>query len=194
MLVLALLLNAKFPNLSHAKSSAPNPSVSAAERAHVVSTFRFEMAGPTERVAPLFAPEAERRWAGDHWKPAFLYPEPGRDVPGTVWTIQFGHFYSAWVNTLDLTSGRIQYEAMAPDRLVTVVPDRLVTVVPDRLVTVVDVRVTALAPAHTDVDVTYTRTALHPAPTEDVRSLGQSDREIGPDGKRCQVSSWATRT
>ena len=101
VLVLALLLlSAKLPNLSYGQSSAHKPSVSAAEHAHVVSTFRFEVVAPTERVAPLFAPEAERRWAGDHWKPVFLYPEPGRDVPGAVWTIQNGQFNSVWVNTL----------------------------------------------------------------------------------------------
>ena len=166
MLVLTLLLSTKLPSLSYGQSSAPNPSVSATEHAHGVSTFRFEVAAPTEQVAPLFAPEAERRWAGDHWKPVFLYPEPGRDVPGTVWTIQHGQFNSVWVNTIfDLTSGRIQYVAM----------------VPDHFVTVVDVRVTALAPAHTAVDVIYTRTALNPAANVDVRSLGQIDRASGPE-------------
>jgi hypothetical protein len=44
--------------------------------AHVTNSFDFEIAAPFARLAPLFGPEAERAWAGEHWDPVFLYPQP----------------------------------------------------------------------------------------------------------------------
>jgi hypothetical protein len=156
-------------NSSTAHSSAPAQPAGAALHLHVVNTFRFEVAAPMERVAPLFAPEAERSWAGEHWRPVFLYPQPGRDVPGAVWTIKHGPFNSVWVNTLfDVRGGRMQYVAL----------------IADHLVTTVDVCVTRLASSYTAVEVTYTRTALVPSANEDVRALGESDRASGPDWQR----------
>ncbi len=140
-----------------------------AEHAHVVNSFRFEVAASMDRVAPLFAPEAERSWAGEDWKPVFLYPQPGRDVQGAVWTIQHGPLNSVWVNTLfDVPGGRMQYVAITGDRLVMTV----------------DVRVAAVASSRTAVEVTYTRTALNPAANEDVRALGEKDRMSGPEWQR----------
>jgi hypothetical protein len=43
--------------------------------AHVSTTFRFQLAAPLARVAPLFGPEGERCWAGKDWDPHFLYPQ-----------------------------------------------------------------------------------------------------------------------
>jgi hypothetical protein len=155
--------------MSAAQSSQPAQSASTAEHVHVVNTFGFEVSAPMSRVAPLFAPEAERSWAGEHWDPVFLYPEPGRDVEGAVWTTQHGLLKSIWINTFfDVPGGRIQYAA----------------VIGSKLVMTVDVRVAALAPSRTAVQVTYTRTALEPAANQDVRELGESDRGSGPDWQR----------
>ena len=134
--------------------------------AHVVNTFRFEIAAPMAQVAPLFAPEAERRWAGEDWKPVFAYPQPGRDVQGAVWTIRHGGVDSVWVNTLfDIAGGRMQY----------------VAVVSNQFAMTVDVHVTALQERRTAVEVTYARTALDRAANQRVIELGQHDRESGPE-------------
>jgi len=134
--------------------------------AHVVNTFRFELAAPMAQVAPLFAPEAERRWAGEHWNPVFAYPQPGRDVQGAVWTISHGNVDSVWVNTLfDVAGGRMQY----------------VAVVGNQFTMTVDVHITALQERRTAVEVTYARTALDNAANQRVIELGQHDRESGPE-------------
>ncbi|QEE28042.1 hypothetical protein FTW19_08585 [Terriglobus albidus] len=134
--------------------------------AHVVNTFRFEIAAPMAQVAPLFAPEAERRWAGEHWNPVFAYPQPGSDVQGAVWTIRHGDVDSVWVNTLfDVAGGRMQY----------------VAVVGTQFTMTVDVRVTALQDRRTAVEVTYARTALDRGVNQRVIELGRHDRESGPE-------------
>ena len=141
----------------------------ATELAHVANSFHFEVAAPVSLVAPLFGPEAERRWAGAHWNPEFQYPQPGKDVAGAVFTVTHGGHKSVWVNTLfDLTSGRMQY----------------VYFIPDLLVTTVDVAVTPISGANTAVDVTYTRTALEESANERARELGRGDRNSGPEWQK----------
>ncbi len=61
---------------------------SAAVPAHVTNSFHFVIRAPLSRAAPLFGPEGERCWAGQHWNPQFLYPQPGKDVEGAVFTVQ----------------------------------------------------------------------------------------------------------
>jgi hypothetical protein len=154
---------------SSMKTAPPAPPNAAESNAHVVSTFRFEVAAPMARVAPLFAPEAERSWAGEHWNPAFAYPQPGADVQGAVWKIKHGPVDSVWVNTLfDVPGGRMQY----------------VAVVGNHFAMTVDVLVTALAEQRTAVEVTYARTALDPSANQHVVELGDRDRESGPEWQR----------
>lgn len=138
--------------------------------AHVTNTFHFQVNAPLSQAAPLFGPESERSWAGEHWNPEFLYPQPGsnaasgasRDIQGAVFTIQHGALASVWVNTIfDLSAGRMQY----------------VAVIPDRMVSVVDVRLTSATAATTAVQVTYTRTALDPSLNEEVIAHGNQDRD-----------------
>ncbi|HUE43994.1 MAG TPA: hypothetical protein VMP12_10530 [Candidatus Sulfotelmatobacter sp.] len=149
------------------KASPQQPSPSATpENAHVVSTFSFDVAAPIAKVAPLFAPEAERSWAGEHWNPVFAHPQPGRDIEGAVFTVKHGPFNSVWVNTVfNIESGRMQY----------------VAVVADKFAMTVDVQVTAMDPDHARVKVTYTRTALDPLLNEDVKSMAKDDKASGPD-------------
>ena len=114
-------------------------------------------------------PEAERRWAGKHWQPEFLYPIPGDDVPEVVWTVKHGPFDSIWVNTLlDVPGDHMQY----------------VSVIVGHLIMTVDVRVKSMAPSRTGVDVTYDRTALAPSSNDEVRALGEEDGVSGPDWQR----------
>lgn len=107
--------------------------------AHVSSTFHFEIAAPMARLAPLFGPEGERSWAGEHWNPVFLYPRPALDVQGAVFTVQYGPHKSVWVNTLfNLPGGRMQY----------------VFFIDGVMATTGDVTLTATGPGRTQVSVT----------------------------------------
>jgi hypothetical protein len=133
--------------------------------AHVSNSFQFVVQAPLSRAATLFGPEGERCWAGQHWNPEFLHPQPGEDIQGAVFTVQQGPHKSVWVNTLfDAARGRVQY----------------VSFVPDTLVSTVDVRLTPVNPSTTSVEVTYIRTALGMTANEDVLALGISDLESGP--------------
>lgn len=141
----------------------------AAELAHVSNTFQFQVAGALERLAPLFGPEGERKWAGEHWNPEFLYPRPAKDIQGAVFRVEHGQHASIWVNTIfDLARGRMQYVSF------------LDTVA----VTTIDVSLVPSDKSHTVVTVTYTRTAVLPAANDDVRALGDKDRDSGPDWQR----------
>jgi hypothetical protein len=144
-------------------------NASASQPAHVRNSFQFTVALSVDRAAPLFGPEGERCWAGEHWNPEFLHPIPAKDIEGAVFTIPHGAHKSVWVNTLfDLSSGRMQY----------------VSFVPEMLVSTIDVRLTAINPVTTGVEVTYTRTALSSSANDDVAALGESDRANGPHWKK----------
>lgn len=137
--------------------------------AHVSNSFRVIVPAPLNRAATLFGPEAERCWAGDHWKPEFLYPQPGKDIQGAVFTVQHGPHKSIWINTLfDLANGRMQY----------------VSFIPGVLIFTVDVHLTSINASTTRVDVTYTRTALDALANDEVQSLGDRDRESGPNWQK----------
>ncbi|HEX4227975.1 MAG TPA: hypothetical protein VHZ07_04850 [Bryobacteraceae bacterium] len=159
--ILVLLVSTLFMAHKHALCQDQSSS----SPAHVRSTFQFKLSAPLTRAAPLFGPEGERCWAGEHWNPEFLYPQPAKDIAGAVFTVQHGSRTSVWVNTLfDLAGGRMQY----------------VSFIPDALVSTIDVRLTALDPAITGVEVTYTRTALSPAVNDHIHALATSDRTSGP--------------
>jgi hypothetical protein len=144
--------------------------------AHVSNRFQFVVLVPLSRAATLFGPEGERCWAGQHWNPEFLYPQPGEDIQGAVFTVQQGPHKSVWVNTVfDAARGRVQY----------------VSFVPDTLVSTVEVRLTPVSPSTTSVDVTYVRTALSKAANDDVQALGIRDRESGPHWRQAIESCLA---
>src|ERR1700677_2325795 len=150
---------------------------SAAVPAHVSNRFQFVIRAPLSRAAPLFGPEGERCWAGQHWNPEFLYPQPAKDVQGAVFTVQHGPHKSVWVNTLfDPEGGRMQY----------------VSFIADTLVSTVDVRLTVLDPLSTSVEVTYARTALDAAANDHVQAMGRSDRENGPEWQQSIEKCLAT--
>jgi len=140
--------------------------LSATVPAHVSNTFHLMVAAPLHRTAQLFGPEGERCWAGEHWNPEFVFPQPARDVQGAVFTIQHGAHRSVWVNTIfDPAGGHMQY----------------VSVIPDKLVFTVDVRLTAVDPRQTSVEVKYERTALDVALNDEVEAMGKKDKESGPE-------------
>jgi hypothetical protein len=133
--------------------------------AHVSNSFGLTVNASMRDAAPLFGPQGERVWAGDDWDPQFAFPIPALDVEGAVFTIRHGEHTAVWVNTrFDVEAGHMQY----------------VYVLGDLLVTTIDVRLHAMDPAHTKVDVTYTRTALRPEAGEHVIAMGKHDGEQGP--------------
>lgn len=138
----------------------------AAVPAHVTNSFEFDVHAPLSDVAPLFGPEGERCWAGKHWKPEFLYPQPAKDVEGAVFTVAHGPHTAVWVNTIfDVAGGRMQY----------------VAVIPEVMTFTVDVRVNPIGAAATHVKVTYTRTALDASANDTVVAMGDEDRRSEPD-------------
>jgi hypothetical protein len=135
------------------------------EPVHVITSFHFEVHAPFSRVALLFGPESEKAWAGEDWQPEFLYPLPAKDTQGAVFTVAHGP-KSIWVNTVyDVPSGKMQY----------------VAIIPDIVATVIDVRLISISSSQTAVDVTYTRTALDPQANDNVRSLAHHDGKSGPE-------------
>lgn len=134
--------------------------------AHVSNTFHLVVHAPMQQAGALFGPDGERSWAGQHWNPVFLSPQPGKDIEGAVFTVQHGPHTSVWVNTLfDLTNGKIQY----------------VCFLADTFVFSVDVRLVVKDASTTAVDVTYVQTALDASANETVEAMGRSDRDAGPD-------------
>jgi hypothetical protein len=136
---------------------------------HLVNSFQFTVAAPFARVAPQFAPEAERSWGDPRWDPVFVYPQPGKDVEGAVFRVKHGPHESLWVNTVfDVAAGHMQY----------------VSVIDGVMVTVVDVRAHAVRADRTEVNVTYTRTALDAVHNADVTAMATHDRDNGPVWRR----------
>jgi len=132
---------------------------------HVDNSFQFLVHAPLSVAAPLFGAEGERGWAGEGWDPEFLYPRPGKDTQGAVFTVQQGEHQSIWVATLfDLAGGRMQY----------------VSVVPGIRLSIVDVQLTTRDASTTSVEVRYARTALDVSANDEVQALGESDRQEGP--------------
>jgi len=141
----------------------------AASPAHVRNSFQFVVPAPLGRAAGLFGPEGERCWAGPHWNPEFLHPQPAQDIQGAVFTVQHGPHKSVWINTVfDPAGGRMQY----------------VSFIPDALVSTVDVRLSTLTPSTTKVEVIYVRTALDAAANEDVIAMGKRDAGNGAEWQK----------
>ena len=161
ILVLAMSL---FPGLARQNAEAV-----AAAPARVSNSFEFDVHAPLTEAAPLFGPEGERCWAGKHWNPVFVYPQPAKDVEGAVFTIAHGPHTVVWVNTIfDVAGGRMQY----------------VVVIPEVLTFTVDVKLNPVAAAVTHVKVTYTRTALDVSANDTVIAMGKMDGAAGPDWQR----------
>jgi hypothetical protein len=146
---------------------------------HVRNEFEFTVQAPYQVAAPLFGPEGERVWAGGHWDPHFLYPQPAQDTQGAVFTIQHGHHRAYWVNTsFDMEARHFQY----------------VYFIPSVMVTTIDVRFSELNPANTKVNVVYERTALNTKANEHVREAGNSDLKNGKEWGTAINNYLAKRT
>jgi hypothetical protein len=134
--------------------------------AHVRNEFEFTVHAPYPVVAPLFGPEGERGWAGGHWDPQFLYPQPAQDTQGAVFTIRHSHHHAVWINTaFDTAARHYQYAYF----------------IPDVMVVLIDVRFAEADAENTNVQVAYERTALNPEANEHVKEMGDSDRSSGKE-------------
>lgn len=132
---------------------------------HAQTTFTLSVHAPYEKALPLFGPEGERAWAGKHWNPLFVWPQPARDIEGAVFTIQHGPFTAVWINTaFDTQSGHLQY----------------VYVIPEIMATTIDLHLHPDGNT-THVTVTYTRTALTLQGNAHVESMTEGDRKAGPE-------------
>jgi hypothetical protein len=139
---------------------------SAGPVAHVRNEFEFTVHAPYQVVAPLFGPEGERGWAGRHWDPQFLYPQPAQDTQGAVFTIRHGHHHAVWINTaFDTAAHHYQYAYF----------------IPDVMVVLIDVRFAEADAENTNVQVAYERTALNPEANQRVKEMGDSDRNGGKE-------------
>ena len=167
LLMNALLLGLTMPApLSAQTKSAANPVV---PYAHVRNSFDLTVRLPYESAAPLFGPNGERGWSEGHWDPQFLYPLPGEDVQGAVFTVQHGAHKVFWVNTtFDLKARHFQY----------------VYFVPEIVATVIDVNFVPLGATSTKVIVVYERTALNAEANETVAALGKHDAANGPEWQK----------
>jgi len=133
---------------------------------------------PYAEAAPLFGPEGERPWAGKHWDPQFLYPQPAHDEQGAVFTIQHGPVTAVWVNTLfDLEAHHFQYAYF----------------IPEIMVTTIDVRFTPSNSTTTQVHVLYTRTALTTEGNNHVATFTATDKTAARDWQQSIDAYLATR-
>jgi len=136
---------------------------------HLSNSFDLVVHAPYAKTATLFGPEGERAWAGKHWNPEFIHPQPAADIEGSVFTIQHGPYKAVWVTTLsDLSARHFQY----------------VFFLPGLMVTVIDVRFKAVNENSTGVNVVYTRTALTPEGNEHVATMSEGDRTAGPEWQK----------
>lgn len=151
------------PALAQSPIARPEPLM------HVSTSFDLAVHASYAETAPLFGPEGERPWAGKHWNPEFIHPQPAADIEGAVFTIQHGTYKAVWVNTLfDLDARHFQY----------------VYFIPHIMVTVIDLRFTAIAADQTGVHVVYTRTAVTSEGNEHVSAMSEGDKTAGKDWQK----------
>lgn len=133
---------------------------------HLTTSFDLTVHAPYAKTAPLFGPQGERAWAGEHWNPDFIHPEPARDEQGAVFTVQHGPYKATWVTTVfDLDARHFQY----------------VYFLPNLIVTVIDVHFKPAGTNATNVNVLYTRTAITPDGNKHVTAMSNSDKTAGKD-------------
>ena len=162
--ILILAASAGLVSLVSAQSPQAEPL------ARTQTAFDLVVRLPYPEAAALFGPEGERAWAGKHWDPQFLYPQPARDTEGAVFTLHHGPHDAVWVNTtFSLDARRFQYVYFIPGILVTVIDVRF------------DPRPGAEDGSTTAVHVVYTRTAITPEGNAHVAALTEGDRKSGPE-------------
>jgi len=158
-------------------SSLGQPTTTAPQLLRMQTAFDIVVHLPYAETAPLFGPEGERPWAGKHWNPQFVYPQPAHDEQGAVFTIQHGPVTAVWITTLfDLESRHFQYAYF----------------IPEIMVTTIDVHFTPIDTS-TKVHVVYTRTALTPEGNDHVTAFTTIDKSAGHDWQSAIDNYLASR-
>ena len=164
--------------MAGACAMATGQAAPAALRAHTETSFDVVVHALYKDAAALFGPEGERVWAGKHWDPQFIFPQPGSDTKGAVFTIQHGPLQAVWVIAQhDLEARHFQY----------------VYYIGDLMVCTIDVRFTSLDPHRTKVHVTYARTAVSAQGDEHVAAMTEGDRRAGAEWQLAIDNYLATR-
>ena len=159
-------------------ASALGQSSPASQLLRIQTAFDLTVHLPYAEAAPLFGPEGERSWAGKHWNPQFLYPQPARDEQNAVFTIQHGTVTAVWVNTLyDLEARHFIYAYF----------------IPGIMVSTIDVRFTPVDSAATHVHILYTRTALTPEGNNHVAAFTANDKSAAHDWQQAIDTYLASR-
>ena len=144
---------------------------------HTETTFELNVQAGYEETFALFGPEGERAWAGEPWDPRVVWPEPGRDAAGMVFTIERGPMTAVWVNTeFDAKAGRLKYAY----------------VIPGVMVTTIEVRLRA-GGAATHATVTYQRTALGEEGRAPVEAMTAMDGKAGVEWQQALDEYLATK-
>jgi hypothetical protein len=157
---------------------AGNDAKSVEKRMRAVTSFDLVVRAPYAETAVLFGPEGERPWAGKHWDPQFIYPAPGRDEEGAVFTIAHGELNAVWVIAQhDVDARHFQY----------------VYFLPGLLVTTIDVRFTPVDAGTTKVHVTYARTAVSAEGDAHVATMSEGDKKAGGEWQSAIDAYLATR-
>jgi hypothetical protein len=120
------------------------------EAVHLEKTQTIRFGAPMERVFPMFTPEGERQWVPG-WDPRYL-PCERRDLArGTVFTTHLAGEYTLWiVARVDLDRHEVEYARTVPGSRTGLVRVRCSRQCQSK----------SGALAGTDVEVTYTLTAL----------------------------------
>ncbi len=133
---------------------------------HAETSFDLVVRASYAEAAPLFGPEGERPWAGKHWDPQFVFPQPAQDVEGAVFTVKHGPYSAVWVTSrFDVEGRHFQY----------------VYFIDNLLVTTIDVQFKTVAPETTQVHVAYARTAVTAEGNEHVAAMSEGDKGAGKE-------------
>ena len=129
--------------------------------ARQTTSFDLVVHLPLAQTMPLFGPEGERAWAGGHWNPEFIYPQPAYDQQGAVFSIHHGPYTATWVCTaFNLEARHIQY----------------VYFVPELMVTTIDLHFKPVDGNKTAVNVVYARTAIASEGNAHVAAMSDADK------------------
>lgn len=114
---------------------------------HVHSSHRIVVDAPVSQAFMFFTPAGEELWA-EGWQPSYIHPTDGRTEAGMVFTTGQGDELTIWtLADFDRTAHRSRYLRCTPASRTSIV----------------EVRCVALDAGRTEVQVSYTLTALNAA-------------------------------
>ncbi len=149
----------------HAQTPVP-----ARGRAHVEVTSAFLVDLAASRAFTLVEPEGERRWAVG-WDPEPVWAPDGVAARGMVFRTRGDHDapHAVWqIVKHDPAAGEISYASVREGRRATLI----------------DIRVVAVAPSRTRIEVSYAVTSLVEAEDDAVRAFGE--------GYEAYLREWET--